>query len=732
MLHNPVFRLLTFCSLLCVYGARAQVAATTGFRPGPAIGNFKPGQSPLLSSMTGGLIKLNVVVSDVHDRPVGGLLPDDLTLLDNGVPSSIVTFEQHGSLSSEPDANVKVILVIDEIQLPASLISHERSSVAAFLRQNNGHLAHPVTLFSLVDTGLWLVGASPSDGNMLAARIMHGSVAGLVRPSRGSQRGTLPSSMGFADPPAQQALQALGKIAAAEREETGRKLLLWVGPGWGLGSGSYAEGTSSKDDTFYTIRWFSTLLREAGIALYSFSVGEEDGLALLYKASLKGVASAHDASFMDLHRKVLAVQSGGRVLSRDNDLLRQLNSCMQDADTFYSLSIQPSHAEHIDEFHSLQIQVNKPGLTARTNIGYYDQPYYSDPADPNLKLISTQQLQSMLNSLQGEADAHVARQLSGLALSERLDQSQRLSLAAGLHGEKTRRAFTALADASEFLSPARSELPPADPPDETAQSHMISKAADYLDRTIPQLPNFVAGRTTVLYQATPPLAEGETRMDYEPLHVASTSKETVLYRNGQETAESHSAKHKKPKDPDLTTYGTFGPVLSFVHNAIAFPGALTFSRWEDGEDGRYAVFHYEIPAAGSLNQVYGCCLPDGDGKQSFQSHTAYHGEITMNPATGAIIRLMAISELNGFLPVSQSEILVEYGKVTIGGKLYICPVRSVSMMRMRSVVTLREWDESFRTYGPYTTMLNDISYDNYHVFRGESRILPDYQPAQSQ
>ena len=104
----------------------------------------------------------------------------------------------------------------------------------------------------------------------------------------------------------------------------------------------------------------------------------------------------------------------------------------------------------------------------------------------------------------------------------------------------------------------------------------------------------------------------------------------------------------------------------------------------------------------------------------------------MNPATGAIIRLMAISELNGFLPVSQSEILVEYGKVTIGGKLYICPVRSVSMTRMRSVVTLREWDESFRTYGPYTTMLNDISYDNYHVFRGESRILPDYQPAQSQ
>jgi hypothetical protein len=34
-----------------------------------------------------------------------------------------------------------------------------------------------------------------------------------------------------------------------------------------------------------------------------------------------------------------------------------------------------------------------------------------------------------------------------------------------------------------------------------------------------------------------------------------------------------------------------------------------------------------------------------------------------------------------------------------------------------------EWDEGFRTYGPYISMLNDISFSNYHVFRAQSHIL---------
>jgi hypothetical protein len=72
--------------------------------------------------------------------------------------------------------------------------------------------------------------------------------------------------------------------------------------------------------------------------------------------------------------------------------------------------------------------------------------------------------------------------------------------------------------------------------------------------------------------------------------------------------------------------------------------------------------------------------------------------------------------------------MIEYGPVEIGGKTYDCPLRSVSIMRSRSVGILSEWGESFRTYGPYATMLNDVTFNRYHMFRSESRILPGFTP----
>jgi len=74
--------------------------------------------------------------------------------------------------------------------------------------------------------------------------------------------------------------------------------------------------------------------------------------------------------------------------------------------------------------------------------------------------------------------------------------------------------------------------------------------------------------------------------------------------------------------------------------------------------------------------------------------------------------------------------MIEYGPVDIGGKTYVCPLRSVSMMRARSVRTLTDWDESYRSWGPYTTMLNNMIFDRYHMFRSESHVLPGFATSQ--
>jgi hypothetical protein len=72
--------------------------------------------------------------------------------------------------------------------------------------------------------------------------------------------------------------------------------------------------------------------------------------------------------------QVLAAQSGGLVLNSTNDLASAIADCVSDADAFYVLSFDSARADHANEFHALEVKVDKPGLTARTRMGYYAQP----------------------------------------------------------------------------------------------------------------------------------------------------------------------------------------------------------------------------------------------------------------------------------------------------------------------------------------------------------------------
>lgn len=67
--------------------------------------------------------------------------------------------------------------------------------------------------------------------------------------------------------------------------------------------------------------------------------------------------------------------------------------------------------------------------------------------------------------------------------------------------------------------------------------------------------------------------------------------------------------------------------------------------------------------------------------------------------------------------------MIEYGPVQIGGREYVCPRRSVVMMRVRTVSTLNFWGQTFDIYAPYETILNDMVYTDYHKFGSEVRML---------
>jgi hypothetical protein len=73
--------------------------------------------------------------------------------------------------------------------------------------------------------------------------------------------------------------------------------------------------------------------------------------------------------------------------------------------------------------------------------------------------------------------------------------------------------------------------------------------------------------------------------------------------------------------------------------------------------------------------------------------------------------------------------MVEYGAVDIGGKIYTCPLRSVSLSRQRIVLVAQSRYGNTPGLGPEVTRLSDVTFGEYHVFRGEARVLTGYDPA---
>jgi hypothetical protein len=76
----------------------------------------------------------------------------------------------------------------------------------------------------------------------------------------------------------------------------------------------------------------------------------------------------------NLSLQVLVTRSGGRVLTTGNDIISQIDDCTSDTKAFYVLSFEGIPTERPNEYHALELKVDKPGLTVHTSAGYYAQP----------------------------------------------------------------------------------------------------------------------------------------------------------------------------------------------------------------------------------------------------------------------------------------------------------------------------------------------------------------------
>ena len=268
-------------------------------------------------------------------------------------------------------------------------VATERDQITKYLGRNGGHLPIPISIALFSDSGV-KIDQPTQDGSVLIAELEKMPIPIHTINSAMGGNGTVERY--------QLSLATLSHMLTYTGQKPGRKLLLWLGPGWPTLSGvHYGTTDGDKHRNWDSIVTFSKDLRQSRTTLYSVdSLSSESSLAhsVYYQNFLKPVTSAKDTESGNLGLPVLALQSGGKVLNGSNDLASEIASCVADAGVYYRIGVQVSPSETVNDYHSLEVKLARAGLTARTSAGYYNQPYVEQPPAESQTLASATTLRT--------------------------------------------------------------------------------------------------------------------------------------------------------------------------------------------------------------------------------------------------------------------------------------------------------------------------------------------------
>ncbi len=307
-------------------------------------------------------IHLNLVVSG---GPAETLQQNEVTLLDNGAPATVQSLQPLGGRGNAP---AHVIVVIDDVNARLTTVAYERDQLKKFFLKNDGQLRVPFTLAVMTDTKLDIQPDFSQDGHAENQALQKYQI-GLHEITRNSQYGGFDrSNIGV------RSLEQLVRYAAGI---PGHKLILFMSPGWPLLSGPRIELSGKQEKSLYdTTAELQNAMLRANVTLdmiNPFGPGESLVRSDDYQGYLKGVKKPGDSNLADLSLQVLAVHSGGTVQQGSSDLEGMVEHSMADLDHSFTLSFVPGPGDTPNAYHSLKVQVNRPGLTVRMPDEYYTE-----------------------------------------------------------------------------------------------------------------------------------------------------------------------------------------------------------------------------------------------------------------------------------------------------------------------------------------------------------------------
>ncbi len=348
--------------------------------------------------------------------------------------------------------------------------------------------------------------------------------------------------------------------------------------------------------------------------------------------------------------------------------------------------------------------------------------------------ITVQQLKDLLVSMQQgkKSDQEVASALEQVELTERLDRATMTAISDTIPGPFSTEQLYVLEAHSAVLAPPAEQLPANPAPDAAAQKAILEKAADYAAKTFAQLPHLTATKNTLRFQdnlAPTPAASEAHGKGHDPnqltpdqvVHYVNAIETPVETQNGAEVFSSAKAPPQTILPGQIVVLGPI-PVLSSVLQDAQAAGKLAWLRWETVNGSPAAVFSFAVDKKKSHLMVDDCCFPassdtpggmsygnygaragsnsdagstlpalggttlsmpvtmqgqGGDQLVPYKSIVPYHGELFIDPPSGAVVRLITEAEFKSFEVIQQENQRIDYGPVQVGEKTLVLPVKSV-------------------------------------------------------
>lgn len=324
------------------------------------------------------LVVLDTIVTGKNDKPVSNLKRDDFRVFQDGIEQEVRYFEM---VSPKPFAPMKpatdhngkpdwgdatrTIIVMDELSSPFDERQYMRTEVEHYLKSQSSALPGPTMLVYVNEFGFHPMGPYTRDQKELLRELAKHVPALPTALMRGDQEGLMARTF-----------SVLEQIAAANRSERGRKVVLWAGRAFPALDLSDAPDNITElvhEATRHTVN----MLMDSRVTVYKPDpspppptpaiTDSADGTNM--STTIDTVTTPNDPTEGSFGAFV--TQTGGKIFYNRNDVDQEVAEGIADGFTYYALAYSPNTPIDSKEYHNIRVVMRDPKLHARTKSGFY-------------------------------------------------------------------------------------------------------------------------------------------------------------------------------------------------------------------------------------------------------------------------------------------------------------------------------------------------------------------------